>query len=100
MKTITNYAELGIKVIADPDIGRYDVKKDDVLIYEIWNNGAGNSVEIICRKKCKSIIISCDTAESRAKSKIITVSADHSGIEGRILININTLWENVVFTWK
>ena len=40
MKTITNYTELGVTVIAHPDSGRYDVKKDDTLIYEIWNNGA------------------------------------------------------------
>ena len=101
MKTITNYVELGVKIIADPDKGRYCVEKDDVLIYEIWNNGAGNLVEIICHKECKSIVISCYTTddEPRVESEMVTINVDHSGLEGCILINIATFWDNVVFMW-
>ena len=99
MKIITNYVELGIRVIKDSDNDCYYVEKDGTLIYEICNNGAGNSVEIICHKKCRSIIISCDIDDPCVKTEIITVSVDRSGLEGHVLININALWDNVVFMW-
>ena len=99
MKIITNYVELGIRVIKDSDNDCYYVEKDGALIYEICNNGAGNSVEVICHKKCRSIIISCDVDDPRVKTEIITVGVDRSGLEGHVLININALWDNVVFMW-
>ena len=99
MKIITNYVKLGVKVIEDSDNDCYYVEKGGALIYEICNNGAGNSVEVICHKKCRSIIISCDVDDPRVKSEIITVDVGRSGLEGRVLININALWDNVVFMW-
>ena len=99
MKIITNYVELGVRVIKDSDNDCYYVEKGGALIYEICNNGAGNSVEVICHKKCRSIIISCDVDDPRVKSEIITVGVDRSGLKGRVLININALWDNVIFVW-
>ena len=97
MKTvITRYEDLGIAIIAREE-GQYLIQKDGNTIYEIWDIGASNTIQVTHYGKQEFIVVNCNTNIPSKGDVVTTVNAYRPEGKKYIIIDINTLWNNIVF---
>lgn len=94
---ITKYEDLGIEIIARDEEGQYLIRKDGNTIYEIWDIGSSNTIQVTHYGKQEFIVVNCNTNVPAKGDVVTTVDAYLPEGKKYVIININTLWNNIVF---